>query len=116
MMKRKLSPMELDLQEMAGKVYVGKNDEEIDGGSIRIGHLEDIIIMNWIKLGSKINEEGYWEIKNAKEMRSWGFGLYELHRLEEAGLVKIQRHGRSRFAVRVSLAGEIPKAIEGVLR
>ena len=108
--------MELDLQEMASKVYVGENDEEIEGGSIRIGHLENIIIMNWIKLGSRVSEEGYWEIKNAKEMRSWGFGLYELHRLEEAGLVKIQRYGRSRYAVRLSLAGEIPKAIDGYLK
>lgn len=114
--KIKLSPMELDLQEMASKVYVGENDEEIEGGSIKIGHLENIIIMNWIKLGSRVSEEGYWEIKNAKEMRSWGFGLYELHRLEEAGLVKIQRYGRSRYAVRLSLAGEIPKAIDGYLK
>ena len=108
MMKRKILPMEAELEEMAKKVYVGKNDEEISGGSIRIGHLEGIIILNWVKIMSKLGE-GYWKIDSAKQMRSWGFGLYDLLMLEQKGLIKIVKSGRSRYNVKIFLIGEISK-------
>ena len=115
MMKRKILPMEAELAEIAKKVYVGKNDEEISGGSIRIGHLEGIIILNWVKVMSNIMGEGYWKIDSAKQMRSWGFGLYDLLMLEQKGLIKVVRSGRSKYNVKIFLIGEIPKIIEGVL-
>ena len=115
MMKRKILPMEAELAEIAKKVYVGKNDEEISGGSIRIGHLEGIIILNWVKVMSNIMGEGYWKIDSAKQMRSWGFGLYGLLMLEQKGLIKVVRSGRSKYNVKIFLIGEIPKIIEGVL-
>jgi hypothetical protein len=115
--QKKLSILDQEVDEMANKTYVGNNDEDISGGNIRTGHLESIVILNWIKNISKINELGYWEINDAKDMRDWGINSYDLFKLERDGYINIEKgKSKSKFNVKLSLTGKpFPKIIDGVL-
>tara|TARA_R110000751_G_scaffold150614_1_gene255546 strand:- start:207 stop:575 length:369 start_codon:yes stop_codon:yes gene_type:complete len=115
--QKKLSILDQEVDEMANKTYVGNNDEDISGGNIRTGHLETIVILNWIKNISKINELGYWEINDAKDMRDWGINSYHLFQLEQDGYIDIRKgKSKSKFNVKLSLTGKpFPKIIDGVL-
>ena len=115
--QKKISILDQEVDEMANKTYVGNNDEDISGGNIRTGHLETIVILNWIKNISKINELGYWEIKDAKDMRDWGVNSYHLFQLEQDGYINIEKgKSKSKFNVKLSLTGKpFPKIIDGVL-
>ena len=115
--QKRIRILDQEVDEMANKTYVGNNDEDISGGNIRTGHLETIVILNWIKNISKINELGYWEIKDAKDMRDWGVNSYHLFQLEQDGYINIEKgKSKSKFNVKLSLTGKpFPKIIDGVL-
>ena len=116
--KRNKRPiLETEVDDMANNIYVGNNDEEIDGGKIRIGHLESIVILNWIKNISKIMEEPYFEIEDAKDMRHWGITSWNLFQLKKDGYINIEKgKSKSKYNVRLSLTGKpFPKIIDGYL-
>ena len=115
--QKKLNILDQEVNNIANNTYVGNNGEDISGGNIRIGHLETIVILNWIKNISKIHELDYWEIKDAKDMRDWGISSYDLFQLKQDGYINIQKgKSKSKINVKLSLTGKpIPKVIDGVL-